>query len=674
MRLPAANILSTETSPYLLQHAGNPVHWRPWGAAALADAREDDRLILVSVGYAACHWCHVMAHESFEDPDVAAVMNRLFVNIKIDREERPELDQIFMAALTATGEQGGWPLTMFLTPEGKPFWGGTYYPRHARYGRPGFIQVIEAVHGAWSSKRADLVESADTLSAHIASQLGVSVAPRAIDRRVIDDYADRVAGLFDMDKGGIRGAPKFPNAPLMNVIRLAYLSNRNPDHRGAVIHSLAEMLKGGIYDHVGGGLCRYSTDSDWLVPHFEKMLYDNAQLIDFCGWAYAETGDNLFRVRIEETISWLFREMMGPSGAFSSSLDADSEGEEGRFYTWNRSGVESILEADAPDFLAAYRLTAPSEWPGAPILALPPRIPVDERIFSPPFDDYRRRLFRAREARERPGRDDKILVDWNGLAISAIARAARQLGRPDWLKGANQAYRFITESMGEDRRLPHSILGDRKLFPALSSDYAAMITASLSLFEANADSEYIDGARHFARELDRWYGDGSGGHFLTASDAGDVPIRIRGDADDAMPSATAQIVAALARLAILTGDQEIADRAHRAAEAAFGRATDQLYGQAGILSSIAALIDSKKLVTVDEPGSSAFARVADAYPDPRRVDVRLSVGSKNSAASLPGGTLPDLSLPGAWLCSAQICLPVISEPTELERFLRGTAG
>lgn len=672
MRLPAANILSSETSPYLLQHAENPVHWRPWGPAALAEAREEGRLILVSVGYAACHWCHVMAHESFEDADVAAVMNRLFVNIKVDREERPELDQFLMAALTATGEQGGWPLTMFLTPQGKPFWGGTYFPRHARYGRPGFIQVLEAVSGAWSSKRTELAESADNLAAHVASQLAVSVAPRAVDPTVIDDYADRIGRLIDMDKGGIRGAPKFPNAPLMNVLRLSYLSRHHPDHRKAVIHSLAEMLKGGIYDHVGGGICRYSTDSDWLVPHFEKMLYDNAQLIDLCGWAYAETGDRLFRVRIEETVSWLIREMRGSGGAFTSSLDADSDGSEGRFYTWNRSEIESILAADAADFLAAYRLVAPRDWHGDPILAMPQGLAIDERVFSPSFEVHRSRLLLARDSRKRPGRDDKVLVDWNGLAISTIARAARQLDRPDWLDAVVPAFRFITESVDAEGRLPHSILGDRKLFPALSSDYAAMIGASLSLFEATTDPAYIACARRFLDQLERWHGDGDGGHHLTASDALDVPLRIRGDVDDAIPSATAHIVASLASLSVLTADPELNDRAYRAAEAAFGRVTGQPYGQAGLLASIAVLLEARKLITVDGPGSPAFARVADAYPDPRRVDVRLVTGSEGSPATLPGGVLPDTRHPGAWYCTAQTCLPVITDPTELDRLLRGS--
>ncbi len=671
MPLPAANILSSETSPYLLQHGDNPVHWRPWSPDALAEARETGRPILVSIGYAACHWCHVMAHESFEDAEVAEVMNRLFVNIKIDREERPDLDQIFMAALTATGEQGGWPLTMFLTPEGKPFWGGTYFPRKDRYGRPGFIEVLEAVHKAWTTKGAELSESASILAGHVKAQLAVSRPPRSSDRGAFDHYAERLGRMIDMDKGGIRGAPKFPNSPLLSILRLAWFTSGKAEHRDAVLFSLGEMLKGGIYDHVGGGLSRYSTDSDWLVPHFEKMLYDNAQLIDLAGWAYAETGDELFRVRIEETVGWLLREMRTADGAFASSLDADSEGEEGHFYTWNRSEIESNLGGDASCFLSFYRLNAPREWHGSPILSLAPRTPVDPAVFTDQLQRCRSTLLKVRDRRIRPARDDKVLTDWNGLAITAIARAARQFERPDWLDAAVAAFRFVDESTDKDGRLPHSTNAGRRLFPALSSDYAAMTSASLALLEATGEQLYLARARHHAEQLDRWHGDGVGGHYLTASDSPDVPMRIRGDVDDAVPSATAQIISALARLAMYTGDSIAADRVQRAADAAFGRIAEQQYGQAGILSAIAILIESSKLITVDVPGEQTFARIACANPDPRRVDIALTTDAPDASTELPGGIRPDLSRPGAWLCTARLCKPFIADPGELVRQLRG---
>ena len=311
MSQPPRNLLADETSPYLRQHAANPVHWRAWHPGSLAEAAELQKPILLSVGYAACHWCHVMAHESFEDPEVAEVMNRLFVNIKVDREERPDIDQIYMAALTALGEQGGWPLTIFLTPETKPFWGGTYFPKEPRYGRPGFVQVLEAVAAAWRSDDDRIAQSADALTTHVSSRLAVASPPQDVDANDLADFANAISSMMDVRNGGLRGAPKFPNAPFLQTLWLNWLVNGEGRDRDHVIRTLENMLAGGIYDHVGGGMARYSTDADWTVPHFEKMLYDNAQLIRLCNWAYAETGQELFRIRIEETIDWLQREMVG---------------------------------------------------------------------------------------------------------------------------------------------------------------------------------------------------------------------------------------------------------------------------------------------------------------------------------------------------------------------------
>ena len=478
MPLPQANLLSEETSPYLRQHKDNPVHWRPWSAATLTEARELDRPILLSVGYAACHWCHVMAHECFEDAEVAELMNRLYVNIKVDREERPDIDQIYMAALSATGEQGGWPLTMFLTPEAQPFWGGTYFPKQPRYGRPGFMQVLESIDRAWRDKRGELAASAETLKTHVESTLSAR-APVATEtaRANLPALAGGIHSMIDQSRGGLRGAPKFPNAPFMQTLWLSWLETGERSHRDAVLLSLRPMLNGGIYDHIGGGLCRYSTDADWLVPHFEKMLYDNAMLIRLANWAYAETGDQLFRERIETTIGWLVREMRIDGGGFAASLDADSDGEEGSFYTWAPVEVETVLANDAPAFFAAYALAAPHGWEGKPIVRRTASAPEFAAIAP-----LLAKLFDEREKRVRPGRDDKVLADWNGLAIAAIAEASRHLGRPDWLDAARNAYRFVSESKSSDGRLPHSILGDRRLYPAMSSDYAAMANAAIALY------------------------------------------------------------------------------------------------------------------------------------------------------------------------------------------------
>ncbi len=666
------NLLGNEASPYLRQHAGNPVHWRPWAPAALAEARALNRPVLLSIGYAACHWCHVMAHESFENEAVAAVMNRLFVNIKVDREERPDIDQIYMAALSAMGEQGGWPLTMFLTPQGKPFWGGTYFPPEPRYGRPGFIQVLEAVDKAWRERRESLDRSAEGLTAHVETRLAASHPKAALDPATLAALAQGVYGMIDMQAGGLRGAPKFPNAPFMQTLWLGWLRNGETAWRDAVLVSLEKMLAGGIYDHVGGGLSRYSTDGDWTVPHFEKMLYDNAQLLRLCNWAFAETGNELFRIRIEETVGWMLRELKVEGGGFAASLDADSEGEEGLFYTWARDEIEDALGGDAAEFFRYFNLAQPAAWEGNPVIRQTDAQEKEEVAHKDTAALLKQRLLEIRETRVRPGRDDKILADWNGLAISALAECGRAFKRESWVDAAAAAFHHI-DGASESDRLAHSMLGTKKLFPALSGDYAALANAAISLFEATGDPAYIGKARSFLEQLDRWHGDESGhGHYLTASDAADVPIRIRGDIDEALPSATGQIVEAHARLSALTGDGDLQEKTWVLAEHAAGRALHQAYGQAGIVNSCALAMEAMKLVIVEDAEKPNLVPVANRIPDPRRVDIVVPLGTKNDLAALPGGALPITNRPGAYLCTGQTCLPVITDPAELERKLRRT--
>ncbi|WP_192384258.1 DUF255 domain-containing protein [Mesorhizobium silamurunense] len=670
MTLPARNLLAEEASPYLQQHSDNPVHWRGWSPDALAEAKELGRPILLSIGYAACHWCHVMAHESFENDAAAAVMNRLFVNIKVDREERPDIDQIYMAALHAMGEQGGWPLTMFLTPDGKPFWGGTYFPREARYGRPGFVQVLEAVDKAWREKQQSLAESADGLTAHVEQRLAGAQGKAVLDRDTLTDLSNRIDSMIDRDLGGLRGAPKFPNAPFMHSLWLSWLRDGQTAHRDAVLLSLEKMLAGGIYDHVGGGLSRYSTDAEWLVPHFEKMLYDNAQLIRMCNWAYAATGNDLFRIRIEETVAWLLREMRVDGDAFAASLDADSDGEEGLFYTWSKDEVEAALDGDSAAFFRYFELAAPHGWEGKPIIR------QSEPQQRQGVADYaelaplKAKLLTVREKRVRPGRDGKALTDWNGLTIAALAEAGRALAQPDWIEAAAKAFAHIVDA-SRDGRLPHSMLGEKKLFPALSNDYAAMTNAAIALFEATGDVAYSGRARRFIAELDRWHQDSEkSGYYLTASDSADVLIRIRGDVDEAIPSATSQIVEALVRLASLTGDPEFWEKAWTTAEHAMGRAAQQAYSQAGIVNACALALEPLKLVIIDRPESPGLVPAANRYPDPRRVDIVVPIGTEANQPLLPGGVLPPTDKPGAWFCSGQVCLPAVTEPGELEKLLR----
>jgi len=668
--LPAQNLLAEEASPYLQQHSGNPVHWRAWSPASLDEAKALDRPILLSVGYAACHWCHVMAHESFENDDVAAVMNRLFVNIKVDREERPDIDQIYMAALSSMGEQGGWPLTMFLTPDGKPFWGGTYFPREPRYGRPGFIQVMEAVDKAWREKRPSLNQSADGLTTHVEARLAGVHTRAVLDRDTLAELAKGIDGMIDRDLGGLRGAPKFPNAPFMLTLWLSWLRDGNPTHRDDVLISLERMVTGGIYDHVGGGLSRYSTDAEWLVPHFEKMLYDNALFIRFCNWAHAASGNDLFRIRIEETVEWLLREMRVDGGAFAASLDADSDGEEGLFYTWSREEIDAVLGDESALFFQHFTLSSPHGWEGKPIVHQTRSQQTHGVAGRERLMPLKARLLAVREERVRPGLDAKTLTDWNGLMIAALAEAGRALQRRDWIDAAAKAFAHLSAA-SRDNRLPHSMLGARKLFPALSSDYAAMTNAAISLFEATGEWSYVERAGQFIEQLDLWHADAEQtGYYLTASDSTDVPIRIRGDVDEAIPSATGQIIEALVRLASITGDPALHEKAWNVAEHAAGRAAHQAYGQAGIVNGCALAIEPLKLVLIDDPANQTLVPVANRNPDPRRVDIVVPIGSATNRPLLPGGVLPPTERPGAWLCTGQVCLPAVTDPEELERLLR----
>lgn len=661
MALPARNLLSDETSPYLRQHAENPVNWRPWSVDSLREAVELDKPILLSVGYAACHWCHVMAHESFEDPAVADVMNRLFVNIKVDREERPDIDQIYMAALTAMGEQGGWPLTMTLTPSARPFWGGTYLPRRPRYGMAGVIEVFESIGKVWRERRAEVEETAGKVSAHISQQLSrTGVDGGTIRPDLLPRLAQGIVEASDPVNGGLRGAPKFPNAPMTTTLWLNWLEHRDQRSRDNVLLTLEKMLRGGIYDHVGGGLARYSTDSEWLVPHFEKMLYDNAQLIRLCNWAFAETGDRLFRIRIEETIGWLLREMRDENG-FASSLDADSEGEEGRFYTWTEEQLRAIVGNDADAFLENYRLSKPDTWEGDPILHQSGDADPDARHCLD-------RLLAARGLRVRPARDDKVLVDWNGLAITALAEAGKALNRPDWIDAAENVFHAIIDHF-RDERLPHSILGDKASYPGLSSDYAALARAAVALSQATGKMAYATTATTLLKSLEDWHGDGQGGHWLTASDSSDVPLRIRGDTDEAIPSATSQILEALAATAGVLGDIELGERAVTAAELACGRIAGQAYGQAGIINASRLAMNPLKLVIVDEK-AGALVSVANRMPDPRRVDMVILLGTVPDDSVLPTGMMPDTKKAGAYLCAGLHCLPVITDAAALEKALR----
>ena len=494
---PHTNRLAQATSPYLLQHQHNPVDWRQWGPEALNEAKTQNKPILLSVGYAACHWCHVMAHELFEDEATARVMNELFVNIKVDREERPDIDQIYMSALHLLGEQGGWPLTMFLTPAGEPVWGGTYFPKDSRYGRPAFTDVLREVARLFREEPTKIEQNRAALLARLAEK----ARPKdkvTIGTRELDSYAKQIGNMFDSVNGGLRGAPKFPQPSILEMIWRAGMRSGDTRFFETVEHSLERMCEGGIYDHLGGGFSRYSVDERWLVPHFEKMLYDNAQLLELLALAYARSGNPLFAQRARETVGWLAREMTTPEGGFAASLDADSEGEEGKFYVWSKAEIVALLGADDGKFFAKhYDVSEEGNFEGQNILNRlkdSGRTVADEQRLAPLLD----KLLAARASRVRPGLDDKVLADWNGLMIAALVNAGILLDEPEWIAMGARAFDFIAKEMTRDinieQRLGHSWRAGKLLFPGLASDFAAMIRAALSLYEATGNAR-LSGAR-----------------------------------------------------------------------------------------------------------------------------------------------------------------------------------
>ncbi|KLK93846.1 thymidylate kinase [Microvirga vignae] len=579
------NRLGNASSPYLLQHKSNPVHWWEWEPEALAEAKRLNRPILISIGYAACHWCHVMAHESFEDPDVAAVMNELYVNIKVDREERPDVDHVYMSALHLLGEHGGWPLTMFLTPDGEPFWGGTYFPKEPRFGRPGFVQVLREISRLYHAEPERILKNRDALKQHLAR--GAESDGGTLGLADLDRMGLRLAELIDTEHGGLQGAPKFPNPTILDYLLRYARRAGDEEARKRFLLTMEQMALGGIRDHLGGGFARYSVDERWLVPHFEKMLYDNAQLLELYALAHAETGRALFKDAAEGIVTWLRREMITPEGAFASSLDADSEGEEGRFYVWSLAEIrEALGEEDAAYFAKVYDITEEGNFEGHNI---PNRLitgeapaPVEERLAA-----MRAKLMERRSTRVRPGLDDKVLADWNGQMIAALVRAAPLLDHPEWITLAQHAYRFIHQSMNRQGRLGHSWRAESLIFPGFALDHAAMMRAALALYEATSDASYLRDAETWRDVLlTEFMIEETGCLAMTARSADPLVVRPQPTHDEAVPNANGMFAEALVRLAQITETQSDHQRATEVLTGLVGVARSSPLGHTSILNAL----------------------------------------------------------------------------------------
>ncbi|WP_119460545.1 thioredoxin domain-containing protein [Rhodospirillaceae bacterium SYSU D60014] len=673
----ARNRLDQETSPYLLQHKDNPVHWQPWDEAALDQARQESKPILLSVGYAACHWCHVMAHESFEDADTAALMNELFVNIKVDREERPDLDTIYQSALALLGQQGGWPLTMFLTPDTEPFWGGTYFPPVAQYGRPGFRDVLKGIADIYQSEPEKVTQNVTALRDALQT-LARPQGAAGISLDVTTQIAERFLQEVDMRHGGIGGAPKFPQSSILELLWRAWKRTGDSRYRDAVTLTLTRMSQGGIYDHLGGGFARYSVDAAWLVPHFEKMLYDNAELIDLLTLVWQETRDPLYEARIRETVGWLLREMRAAPGSdgrrgFASSLDADSEGEEGKFYVWTEPEIDRLLGPDAAIFKAAYDVRAGGNWEGKTILNRTARPVLGDAEAEARLAACRATLLAARADRVRPGWDDKVLADWNGLMIAALADAATAFGEPQWLEAAAEAFAFVRDDMSVAGRLRHSWRAGQSKHPASLDDYASLGRAALALHAATGDSAYLDQSRAWVEVLDAHYWDGSGGgYFFTADDTGDVLLRTKSAADAAVPSGNGIMIGVLARLHYLTGEAAYRERADATVAAFAGEIGRNFFPLATLLNSNELLQTALQVVLIgprDAEETRTLLDVVHGRSLPNHVLTVLAADEPLPAAH-PAADKPQIDgRVTAYVCRGTTCSLPITDPAGLSQAL-----
>ena len=685
------NRLAGESSPYLRQHQHNPVDWYPWCDEALERARREDKPILLSIGYSACHWCHVMERESFENPAIAALMNASFVSVKVDREERPDLDTIYMNAVQMLTGSGGWPLTVFLTPAGEPFYGGTYFPPEDRYGRPGFPRVLETLARAWRDSRDEVTRSTQQLMAGLGKLSRFDAKPDALHPDTVARGAERLLQHCDPDEGGIGDAPKFPNVPVFALLLRHHQATRRPELLQAVTRTLTAMARGGIHDQLGGGFHRYSVDAHWLVPHFEKMLYDNVQLAPLYLDAFLVTGDPLYRVVARATFDYLLREMTHPEGGFYSTQDADTEGEEGKTYLWRIEEIRSLLDAETADILCRYyqvdeagNFAEPGQHERKSILNV--KLTRDElaRLFGKDRTELdailergRRTLLDARNRRPQPGLDDKILTSWNALAIRAFVRGAAVLDDPKLLDAAVRCAAFVARfSTRDDGRLLRTWKDGVARYPAYLDDHAFLAAASLDLFAATGDARHLSIARRLVAILREDFADDEqGGFYFTARDHERLVDRPKVLFDGSIPSGNAVAIETLLRLAHLDDDAAMRDTAEKALRLFGTQLEKQPFGTAYLLGVLddylrgptdvviagsRSAADTRALVraaqTVYVPNGTVLVRDPDAPEDagPAVLRDKAQVGGQATA----------------YVCRGFTCSPPVTDPAALEHLLR----
>jgi hypothetical protein len=682
------NRLCDATSPYLQQHVHNPVDWWPWCEEALALARRDGRPILLSIGYSACHWCHVMAHESFEDEATAALMNRLFVNIKVDREERPDLDRIYQTAHQLLAQRpGGWPLTVFLTPDDQtPFFAGTYFPKTPRHGLPSLTQLLQHIDEAWREQREAIAEQNAALHAALRDLEPAGEAAAEIDGAPLEVARQQLARSFDAVHGGFGRAPKFPHPTQIGRLLRHWAGTAvagQPDQRALDMATLTleHMATGGLFDQLGGGFCRYSVDDEWGIPHFEKMLYDNGPLLGLYADAWRITGSRLFADACAATAGWVMREMQAPEGGYYSSLDADSEGEEGRFYVWSRDEVEGLL--DPPTYRAfarRYGLDGPPNFEGhwhlhvrADVASIGANTGEDAAAVDARLAVAREILFAARERRVRPGRDDKILASWNALMIEGMARAGLALGQADWLDSAERALDFVRRELWRDGRLLASWKDGRAHLPAYLDDHAFLINALLALLQARWRKDDLDFAVAVAELLLARFADArNGGFFFTADDHERLIQRPKPYGDESLPSGNGVAAIALGRLGHLLGEPRYLDAAERTLRNAWPDVSRLPYAHATLLDALDEQLEPPEVVVLRGKGADLgdWRQRATARYAPRR----LSLAIPGDATGLPGG-LAARPAPAAgclaYVCRGTHCEAPIAELSVLDGILRG---
>jgi uncharacterized protein YyaL (SSP411 family) len=676
------NKLVNENSPYLLQHANNPVDWYPWGEAALTRAHNENKPIFLSIGYSACHWCHVMEAESFTDPEIAALMNENFVNIKVDREERPDLDSIYMQATTAMTGSGGWPMSVFLTPDLQPFYAGTYFPPVRRYNMPAFKDVLVSMANAWREQRDEIDKVGSQVMQYLQpatrnGTTGGNFTPDNLQAATRD-----VIGSYDWSNGGWGQAPKFPQPMTIEFLlrRAAADTSKKDEILKLIVHVLHAMSRGGMYDVAGGGFARYSVDNFWRVPHFEKMLYDNAQLAQVYLHGYLVTGEAKFRQVTEETLDFVLREMTHPEGGFYSSLDADSEGEEGKFYVWTQDEIQAVLGPDFEFFKAAYGITPQGNWEGKIVL----QRALDDASLAARFNNVpegareklaqaHRMLLEVRSKRVRPGTDDKILTMWNALMLSAFAEAGRALGRDDYLEAAERNAVFLREHLYVQNRLHRSWRAGQSKHNAYLEDYAALILALLDLYQSSFNNEWFAWASRLAGEMVDHFADPEGGFFDTSDQHEALLVRPKDVQDNATPSGNAMACEALLKLAALTDEGGYRDMAEKAFEQVVDFSTRYPTSFARWLSAADfALAKVKQVAIVHEPGVEGlqeFLRLVQAGYRPNQV---LAV----SAVPLPPETpalLHDRPVQDGrttvYVCEGFVCQYPVTTVPELEKLL-----